>query len=153
MYDGSVPPGLRYYWKSHYLNALDDGLIDALAEHAWRDGSKASYTLLPLMGGAVSRVAEQATAFAGRNVAHAININAVWSEPDEDEAHMQWARAFFAATEPFSSGGVYVNFLGVEGEERVRAAYGANYDRLVQVKTRYDPTNLFRVNQNVRPAA
>lgn len=151
MYDAAVPPGLRYYWKSHYLNALSDGLIDVLVEHAWRDSSRRSYTLLPLMGGAVSRVPEKATAFANRDVSHAININAVWSEPGEDDTHIDWARTFFAATEPFSSGGVYVNFLGVEGEDRVRAAYGVNYDRLAQVKRQYDPTNLFRVNQNIYP--
>jgi FAD/FMN-containing dehydrogenase len=153
MYDGAVPPGLRYYWKSHYFNALSDALIDVLAEHAWRDRSARSYTLLPLMGGAVSRVAESATAFAGRAVEHAININAVWTAPEEDDEHVEWARQFFAATEPHACGGVYVNFLGVEGEERVRAAYGANYERLAQVKQRYDPTNFFRVNQNIRPVA
>jgi FAD/FMN-containing dehydrogenase len=152
MYDGAVPPGLRYYWKSHYLDELGDGLIDALLEHAWRDASPRSYTLLPHMGGAVSRIAEQATAFGNRAAAFAININAVWNVSVEDDAHIEWARAFFAATERFSTGGVYVNFLGVEGEERIRAAYGANYDRLAEVKARYDPANFFRVNQNIGPA-
>lgn len=105
------------------------------------------------MGGAVSRVAEEATAFAGRDAAHLININAAWTEPGEDDGHIAWARAFFAATEPFSTGGVYVNFLGQGGEARVRAAYGANYARLSEVKRRYDPTNLLRINQNIRPTA
>jgi FAD/FMN-containing dehydrogenase len=151
MFDDAVPPGLRYYWKSHYLRALSDQLIDALAEHAWRDTSARSYTLLFQMGGAVARLADDATAFASRGAPCGININAVWAAPEEDRDHIEWARAFFAATEPFSTGGVYVNFLGTEGEERIRAAYGANYERLAQVKARYDPTNFFRVNQNVRP--
>lgn len=151
MFDGAVPPGWRYYWKSHYLRELSDGLIEALVEHAWRDSSPRSYTLLFQMGGAVARIAEQATAFAHRDAPGGININAVWTAPEEDELHVRWARAFFAATEPFSTGGVYVNFLGTEGEERIRAAYGANYERLARVKSCYDPTNFFRVNQNIAP--
>lgn len=151
MYDAAVPAGWRYFWKSHYLHALGDGLIDALVARAWQDTSPKSYTLLPLMGGAVSRVDEQATSFGNRDAVHTININAVWTDVQEDREHVAWARAFFAATEPFSTGGVYVNFLGDEGGERVRAAYGANFDRLVQVKSRYDPDNFFRVNQNISP--
>jgi FAD/FMN-containing dehydrogenase len=151
MYDAAVPAGWRYFWKSHYLHALGDGLIDALVAHAWEDSSPKSYTLLPLMGGAVSRVDEQATAFGNRDVAHAININAVWTAAHEDPGRIAWARDFFAATEPYSTGGVYVNFLGAEGGERIRAAYGANYERLVQVKSRYDPDNFFRINQNISP--
>jgi FAD/FMN-containing dehydrogenase len=153
MFDGAVPPGWRYYWKSHYLRGLSDGLIDALAAHAWRDASPRSYTLLFQMGGAVARVADDATAFAGRDAPCGININAAWTERAEDGDRIGWAREFFAATEPFSTGGVYVNFLGVEGEPRVRAAYGANYERLARVKRRYDPDNFFRVNQNIVPPA
>jgi FAD/FMN-containing dehydrogenase len=151
MFDGAVPPGWRYYWKSHYLHGLSDALIDTLVEHAWRDASPRSYTLLFQMGGAVARVAEDTTAFGNRAAPCGININAVWTEPGEDAARIAWARDFFAATEPHSTGGVYVNFLGTEGEERVRAAYGANYERLGQVKRRYDPDNVFRVNQNIAP--
>ncbi len=151
MFDGAVPPGWRYCWKSHYLRALSDALIEALIEHAWRDASPRCYTLLFQMGGAVGRVAETATAFGNRDAPCGININAVWTEPGEDAQRIAWARDFFAATEPFSTGGVYVNFLGTEGEERIRAAYGANYERLARVKQRYDPDNFFRVNQNIAP--
>ncbi|MCM8749774.1 FAD-binding oxidoreductase [Thermomicrobiaceae bacterium CFH 74404] len=152
LFDPTVPSGWRYYWKSHYLHELSDQVIDVLVTHAWRDTSPLSYTLIPLMGGAVSRVAPDATAFVGRDGAHLININAVWTDPTEDDEHIAWAREFFAATEPFSTGGVYVNFLGNEGEARVRAAYGANYARLAEIKRRYDPENVFRFNQNIAPA-
>jgi len=103
------------------------------------------------MGGAVGRVDASATAFAHRDAQHVLNINGVWTEPAEDEVHVEWTRDLFTAMEPFSTGGVYVNFLGNEGEDRVRAAYGANYDRLVEVKRRYDPDNVFNSNQNIVP--
>src|SRR5690606_12414406 len=152
MFDATVPPGLRYYWKSHYLRGLSDGAIDTLLARAWRDTSPRSYTLIARMGGAVSRVGETATAFAHRDAQHAININGVWTEPAEDAEHIQWTRDLSTAMEPFATGGVYVNFLGNEGEARVRAAYGPNYERLVEVKRRYDPENVFDMNQNIVPA-
>ena len=114
VFDATVPPGWRYYWESHYLRELGDEAIDALVTHAWRDTSPLSYTLIPLMGGEVSRVAPDATAFAGRDAAHLININAAWTDPAGDGEHISWAREFFAATEPFSAGGIYVNFRGSE---------------------------------------
>ncbi len=100
----------------------------------------------------MSQVDDDATAFAGRSAPFAININGVWTDPAEDQEHIAWARALFAAMEPFATGSVYVNFLGQEGAERVRAAYGANYARLARIKARYDPDNVFRDNQNIQPA-
>lgn len=151
MFDASAPPGLRYYWKSHYLSGLSDDAIDTLLARAWRTSSLRSYTVVARMGGAVSRVAESATAFAHRDAQHVLNINGVWTDPAEDAEHIDWTRDMFTVMEPFSTGGVYVNFLGNEGEERVRAAYGTNYDRLVEVKRRYDPDNVFNMNQNIVP--
>ena len=152
MFDAGVPPGLRYYWKSHYLGELTDGAIDTLAAHAWKTSSPQSYTLVFQTGGAVSRVDEAAMACGNRDARHTFNINSVWNEPQEDDEHARWAREFFAAMQPFSTGGVYVNFLGNEGEERIRAAYGQEkFERLVALKNTYDPTNLFRVNQNIKP--
>jgi len=151
MFDASAPPGLRYYWKSHYLGGLSDDAIDTLLARAWRTSSLRSYTIIGRMGGAVGRVDASATAFAHRDAQHVLNINGVWTEPAEDEVHVEWTRDLFTAMEPFSTGGVYVNFLGNEGEDRVRAAYGANYDRLVEVKRRYDPDNVFNSNQNIVP--
>jgi FAD/FMN-containing dehydrogenase len=96
-------------------------------------------------------VGEEETAFPHRRALYDLIIAAGWAEAAADERHIRWARETAEALEPYSSGGVYVNLLGVEGEERVRAAYGANYERLVALKDKYDPTNLFRLNQNVKP--
>jgi FAD/FMN-containing dehydrogenase len=99
----------------------------------------------------MSRIAPEATAFPHRQWDYDIVITSMWSDPAEAERNIAWTREFSDALQPFSPAAVYVNYLGVEGEERVRAAYGANYDRLVALKNQYDPTNLFRLNQNVPP--
>ena len=155
MLDPTVPPGWHYYWKSHYLAPLSDAAIDVIVERAWRFRSPRSYTLLPHMGGAVARVPEDATAFAGRDSAHAININGVWTAEDAGRADdTAWVRDFFDAVMPYATGRAYINFMGNEGQERVRAAYGeAKYARLAMVKTRWDPDNVFRMNQNIVPSA
>ena len=155
MLDPTVPPGWHYYWKSHYLAPLSDAAIDVIVERAWRFRSPRSYTLLPHLGGAVARVPEDATAFAGRDSAHAININGVWTAEDADRADdTAWVRDFFDAVMPYATGRAYINFMGNEGQERVRAAYGeAKYARLAMVKTRWDPDNVFRMNQNIVPSA
>jgi FAD/FMN-containing dehydrogenase len=132
---------------------LPDGLIDTLVEHTARIASPRSYTLLFQLGGAVSRVPANATAYAHRSAGFAININGVWlpQEPIAD-AETAWVRQLYAAVEPYQSG-VYVNFLGDEGQDRVRAAYGeATYARLAEVKRRFDPDNIFHRNQNILPA-
>jgi FAD/FMN-containing dehydrogenase len=151
MFDAGVPHGWGYYWKSHFLPPLSDDAIAVLVAHAWRPSSPASYTLLFHLGGAIARVPRAESAYAGRDAVHAINISAVWPEGGPDHPDINWARAFFQALQPHATGGVYVNFLGSEGEERVRAAYGPHYDRLAAVKARYDPANVFRTNQNIRP--
>ena len=105
------------------------------------------------MGGAVARVAAEWTAFGNRDAAYAFNIIATTPDPSLQDAQVAWARTLAGALQPFETGGVYVNFLGDEGDGRVRAAYGpARYDRLVQLKDRYDPGNLFRLNQNIPPS-
>jgi FAD/FMN-containing dehydrogenase len=153
-FDPTVPHFNRYYWKSHYLPPLSDGAINTMIEHAWRAPSPLSYTILFHLGGAVRRVGEMDTAYGNRDAEHAININSNWMETSADAENIAWAREYFAAMEPFSTGGVYVNFLGEEGEGRVRAAYGdEKYGRLAALKRRYDPANLFRLNQNIGPSA
>ncbi|HEY7491973.1 MAG TPA: FAD-binding oxidoreductase [Candidatus Tectomicrobia bacterium] len=152
MFDASVPHGLRYYWKSEYLQALSNEAIDTLVAHAWQAPSPTSYTIMFQLGGAIQHLGAAATAFEDRHAQHALNINGVWSEPQATEAHIQWTRAFWEAMRPFSTGRVYVNFLGDEGADRVKAAYGAEkYARLVALKNTYDPTNMFRLNQNIGP--
>ncbi|HWH45056.1 MAG TPA: FAD-binding oxidoreductase [Thermoleophilaceae bacterium] len=153
MFDASVPHGWHYYWKSVELPPLTPAAIDTLVAHASELTSPKSYCIVFQLGGALSRVDADATAFSQRDAAHNVNINAVWTEDDpEPERHIAWARGFFDAMEPHSSGRVYLNFLGDEGPERVRAAYGeGNYERLSRLKRAYDPGNLFRRNQNVEP--
>jgi FAD/FMN-containing dehydrogenase len=107
--------------------------------------------VLEHLGGAIARIAPDATAYRHRNAAFSFNVFPRWTDAEEDEAHISWARAFMAAVAPFATNGVGVNFLSQEGDERVKAAYGDNYDRLVNLKNKYDPGNLFRMNQNIRP--
>jgi FAD/FMN-containing dehydrogenase len=152
LFDPTAPHGLGYYWKSEYVTSLGDALIDSLAERAWRLATPESYTIIFQLGGAVGRRDPEGSAFEDRQAAHAVNIDAVWSEPDRASACMAWTRELWEAVRPFSTGRVYVNFLGDEGQERVRAAYGeAKYERLRALKRKYDPTNFFRLNQNIRP--
>jgi FAD/FMN-containing dehydrogenase len=153
MFDPSVPHGWHYYWKSVELPPLTDTAIDTLVEHASALTSPKSYCIVFQLGGALARVGEDETAFSQRDAAHNVNINAVWTEEDPDaERHIAWAQDFFDAMQSHARGRVYVNFLGEEGGNRVRQAYGArNYERLVELKRAYDPTNFFRLNQNIEP--
>jgi FAD/FMN-containing dehydrogenase len=151
--DATVPHGWNYYWKSTHLPELRDDLIDVIAGHAFSSSSPRSYAAMFHLKGAVSRVAETGTAFGHRQVSHAITLDAVW-RPGEDfgDRDTAWTRRFLAALDRFREG-VYVNFLGSdEHPARVREAYGDSvYDRLVEVKTMYDPDNVFHHNQNLRP--
>jgi FAD/FMN-containing dehydrogenase len=151
--DSTVIHGWNYYWKSTYLPELRDDLIEVIAEHAFSCSSPRSYVAMFHLEGAVSRVAEGATAFGNRQASHAITLDAVWrSGEDIGERDTEWTRRFFTALGRFRDG-VYVNFLGGdEDPDRVREAYGdAVYRRLVDVKTAYDPGNVFHYNQNIRP--
>jgi FAD/FMN-containing dehydrogenase len=151
--DSTVPHGWSYYWKATHLPELRDDLIEVLAEHAFACSSPRSYAAMFHLQGAVSRVAAGGTAFGNRQASHAITLDAVWRPGEEfGERDTAWAKGFFAALGPFRDG-VYVNFLGGdEAPERVREAYGGSvYDRLVDVKTTYDPDNVFHHNQNIRP--
>jgi hypothetical protein len=153
MLDASAPPGRLYYWKSHYLPAPNDATLEVIAQHAWRFSSPYSFTLLSQMGGAIRDRSDDDTAFTGREAEFTININCAATEPGLFEQDRAWVREWFDALSPHSTGGVYVNFLGEEGAERVRAAYGApKYERLSEMKARYDPRNLLRINQNIVPA-
>jgi hypothetical protein len=145
--------GWNYDWKSTHLPELRDELIDVLVEHAFSCSSPRSYAAMFHLNGAVNRVPKAATAFGNRHASHAITIDGVW-RPGEDFGvrDTAWAKEFFAALGPFRDG-VYVNFLGGDEDPgRVREAYGDSvYDRLVNVKTQYDPDNAFHHNQNIPP--
>ncbi len=153
MFDPFVPHGWHRYWRSVELPPLTDSAIDTLIDHTSRITSPRSYTIVFQLGGALARVAEDATAYPQRDAAFNVNINAVWTEDDPDaHQHIVWARDFFDAIQPHARDRVYVNFLGDEGPDRVRQAYGTEkYDRLVELKRKYDPTNFFRLNQNIAP--
>ena len=149
--DSVFPRGRRYYWKAQFLRAISDAAIDALLAAYAGAPSVNALAVLQQVGGAIARVPAAATAYAQRDAAYDCFPIAIWDDPAEDAANLRWARELWRALQPFSTGGVYLNNLGDEGEDRVRAAFGGNYDRLVALKTRYDPTNLFRLNQNIRP--
>jgi FAD/FMN-containing dehydrogenase len=154
--DDTVPHGWHYYWKATSLARLSDEVIDIVAAQIYRATSPRSYVAIFHMGGAVRRVAWDATAYPGRDVNHNMTIDAVWL-PEEDDAvrapEIAWARAFFDALEPHRAG-VYVNFLDADDDTtRVHEAYGdATYRRLAEVKAKYDPDNVFHHNKNIRPS-
>jgi FAD/FMN-containing dehydrogenase len=152
--DEGVPPGLQNYWKSSYLNDLTDEAIHTVVAHAAEITSPLSVIAIERLGGAVSRIGEYETAFGHRNAAFDLRILSLWTHPHESDEHIGWARELWTAMQPFSTGAVYVNNLGKEGEDRVKAAYApATYERLVALKDRYDGGNLFRLNQNIRPSS
>ncbi len=153
MLDSAAPAGLQNDWKAAYLPALSDAAIAVLVERASAMASPLSSVHIHHLGGAVARVPEQATAFAHRGAAFALNILPAWTNPAESTAHVGWAYALWQAMQPYAAEGVYSNFLGDEGPARVRAAYGANYARLAALKQQYDPENIFRGNQNIPPQA
>jgi FAD/FMN-containing dehydrogenase len=150
--DASAPWGSLNYWKAEFMPELSDHAIDLIVEHASRMCSPLSQVHVHHLGGAVSRVKPDATAFAHRDAGFVYNLVGMWSERSATADNRRWARDGFEAMRPVSSGGAYVNFLGDEGPDRVLAAYGPNYARLAELKRRYDPDNLFRMNQNVKPA-
>ena len=153
--DDTVPHGWHYYWKATNLTALSDEVIDVVADHAYRATSPRSYAAMFHMGGAVARAPRHATAYAARDVAHNIVIDAAWL-PDEDDtiapSETEWARAFLRALQPHRAG-VYVNFLDADDNaSRIREAYGEDtYRRLATVKAQYDPDNVFHNNKNIQP--
>jgi len=153
MFDGEAPWGLKNYWKSEYLAEISDGAIETIIEFASRFSSSISQIHIQHLQGAVGRVGEAETAFSHRNAAFVVNIVSKWHSAAESERHIQWTRDLAQAITPFATGGVYVNFLGDEGDGRVRAAYGpAKYQQLSEIKKKYDPENFFYLNQNIKPA-
>ncbi|MBB6487767.1 FAD-binding oxidoreductase [Rhizobium lusitanum] len=149
--DVLFPRGRRYYWKAQFLNEIGDDLIDALLDTYAKAPSRASLLVFQQVGGAIARVSKSDSPYANRDAHYDCFPIAIWDASSDDEANMRWARELWHAVRPYSTGGVYANNLGDEGEDRVRAAYGENYTRLVTLKNKFDPTNLFRLNQNIKP--
>ncbi|RMF58839.1 MAG: FAD-binding oxidoreductase [Calditrichaeota bacterium] len=152
-FDGLNSHGARNYWKSHHLKDLSSACIDKVIEFVKNIPGPNCEVFIPHMEGAPARVSEDETAYAFRKTPFVLNIHTRWENPAEDQNYIGWASEFFNQTKSFANG-VYVNFLSDEGEERVKQAYTTKaWERLVALKNKYDPTNLFRMNQNIRPTA
>ncbi len=154
IYDADYPAGHRYYWKSAMLPALPADAVDILVDELHRAPSKHSTIDVWLNGGAIARVADDATAFSGRAGLYVLGLESNWEDPADDESNIAWARGVLTSVESHASGGAYLNFPGFmeEGNALVRASMGGNYERLAALKHRLDPDNLFRRNANVEPA-
>jgi FAD/FMN-containing dehydrogenase len=152
--DPLLAPGMRNYWKSHSFTTLSDGAIDVLIDFAHKLPSPDCEIAFAQLGGAINRIPVSATAYPHRDLQYVVNIHTRWADAADDQKCIAWARGLFDALTPHATGGVYVNFMPEDEAQRVRAgAYGANYDRLARLKAKYDPDNLFRMNQNIRPGA
>ena len=152
--DYATPPGLHYYQKAHFMETISDELIDIIVSHLPKVTSPRSGVFLQQMGGAMKESGPDAGAFSHRRAEYNMIISSVWEGPGEPEALLHWARELSRAVEPLSTGGIYINGHSPEDDgpvDQARAAYGANYDRLVSLKNKYDPTNFFRQNLNIRP--
>lgn len=148
LFDADYPNGRRYYWKSIYLDTLDDPVAAMLTGHAARRPSALSSIDIWALGGAMARVTPEQSAFFTRDAPYLIGIEANWDDPQQDEANIAWARALYRDAEQFSRGGSYLNFPGLheEGEALYKRTYGENYDRLREIQHKYDPSGLFRFN-------
>lgn len=152
LFDGLYPPGLQWYWNADFFTELGDEVIDLHVKHASQLPTVHSTMHLYPINGAARRVGENETAWSYREANFAQVIVGVDPDPANNETMIRWSKAYWAAMHPFSAGGAYVNMIMDEGQDRVQAAYRGNYPRLAMIKAKYDPQNLFRVNQNIKPA-
>jgi FAD/FMN-containing dehydrogenase len=151
-FDPLLQPGARNYWKSHDFAELRDPALEQIVRYAGELPSPHCEIFVAHLGGAINRLAADATAYPHRDAEFVLNVHARWEDSKEDEICIAWARRFFADTAPYATGGVYVNFMTQDEQARVRDAYAGNYARLAELKRKYDPANVFRVNQNIAPA-
>jgi FAD/FMN-containing dehydrogenase len=150
-FDALVPPGLQHYWKANFVTDISDEIIEAHMAHGPKVPAVNSTMHIYPINGACHRVAPEDTAFAYRDANFATVIAGMWPDPADNQANTEWVRSYYDATAPFSEEGGYVNFMGDDDQDRIRANYRGNYDRLVTVKREYDPGNLFHLNQNIKP--
>ena len=151
--DGAFPDGAHNYWRSSFVRGLTDAVIDSIVDFGGRMASPLSAVLVEYYGGAAGRVDPASSAFAQRAADYNIGMTAQWLDPAESAAHVAWARAFHAAIEPHAHGGILLNFSSEVGDAEVQAAFGDHYARLAEVKRRYDPSNFFSQDLNLRAAA
>jgi FAD/FMN-containing dehydrogenase len=152
-FDPLLTPGARNYWKSHDLRQITDGAADVIQQSVSRLPSPHCEIFLGHLGGAAARVPSDAMAFSRRDAEFIINVHTRWEQAADDDRCIGWAREFFAEMAPHAMGSVYVNFMPEDEGDRVPAAFGPNYARLAMIKAKYDPKNLFRMNQNIQPVA
>jgi FAD/FMN-containing dehydrogenase len=150
-FDALYPPGLQHYWKANFVTELTDEAIDAHVEHGPQVPVLQSTVHIYPVNGACHRVAPDATAFAYREANFATVIAGMWPDPAQNEDNIKWVRDYYDATAPLSEEGGYINFMSGDDQDRIRSNYKGNYERLVEVKRKYDPGNMFRVNQNIKP--
>ena len=151
LFDELVPPGLQQYWKANFVRELSEEAIKAHLEHAPRVPCIESGTFLFPIDGVCHRVPPDGTAFAYREAMFSTVIAGAWPDPADNERNIQWVRDYYEALRPYSEAGGYVNFMSADDRDRVHTNYRQNYDRLVEIKTKYDPMNLFQINQNIKP--
>ena len=150
-FDALVPPGLQHYWKANFVTELTDQAIEAHLAHGPKVPAVNSTVHIYPINGACHRVAPDATAFAYRDATFATVIAGMWPDPTQNEANVSWVRDYYDATAPLSEEGGYVNFMADDDQDRIKANYRGNFERLVDIKRKYDPDNLFHLNQNIRP--
>ena len=154
LFDEDYPDGMRYYWKSLYLDGLSESAIDRIAY--WTDVAPSSFSTVDVwqLGGEIARADVEKSAFAGRHAPFLLGVEANWERPEDDDANVEWVRDCLDDMRQFSDGSVYLNFPGFleEGEDMMRSTFGPTYERLVALKDEYDPTNLFSLNQNITPS-
>jgi FAD/FMN-containing dehydrogenase len=153
MFDPLLPKGLQWYWKGDFVKELSDGAIDVHLKHGFGVPTEQSIMHMYPIDGAVHRIARNETAWNCRDATWSMVIAGIDPDPAKAGAIKAWAKGYWEAVHPYNLGGAYVNFMMEESEDRIRATYGGNYDRLAAIKRRYDPTNFFRVNQNIKPAS
>jgi hypothetical protein len=152
-FDPLLEPGARNYWKSHDFAELSDAAIDDLLAAIKTLPTEECEVFIAHVGGAMSRVPEDATAYPQRKSHFIMNVHTRWREAGQDAVCVGWARSLFDTMGRYAVGTVYINFMPDDETDRVEAAYGPNYKRLAEVKAKYDPSNLFRMNQNIQPQA
>jgi FAD/FMN-containing dehydrogenase len=150
-FDALVPPGLQHYWKANYVKELTPESIAAHMEHGPRVPVVNSTMHIYPINGACHRVPPDATAFGHRDANFATVIAGMWPDPTQNADNTRWVRDYYDATAPFSEAGGYINFMADDDQDRVKENYGANYERLLSIKRKYDPGNLFHLNQNIKP--
>ena len=148
-FDPLLTPGARNYWKSHNFIDLKDEVIDVAIQYASTLPSAQCEIFFAMMGGEAGRIAPEATAYPHRDANFVLNVHGRWDDAGDDEKCIGWSRDFFKDSAPYATGGVYINFMTEEETDRITAAFGQSYGRLKEVKQKYDPNNLFRMNQNI----